>query len=699
MRLIATLFLLACLILVPIAPARAYTLQFNNAATIQFKWPTTTITVALSSSLSSPPANIKAGSDVVGAARRALQRWAEAGNIQFNITNSTNEAVGQDGVSLITVAQVNAGIFSNPDQGGRARIFFDPNTGAIFEGDVAANPASQFSTDGTSGTYDLETTFVHEIGHMLGLEHSGIVGAIMQPRQGRNGTYGLPGIRRRTLSDDDRAGLRAIYGPLTGLGEITGVVNNPGGAVFGAHVWAEEVSTGRAFAGNITLPNGFYSIRALPPGQYRIVVEFLNEPVAAAEIATRSGAYQGLQTQVPFYRVFEAGTVNVNENVVTPFDIRLPDTQQAFLNPRYIGINSQLSTVAAPILPGSTTTVFVGGENVHTVSASNITVTSPYFTVDPTSVQQFVFNGPTGQVQVLSFNVRVSVAVAPGDYSLRLVSDRGEVAYVTGGLTIALPNGTTGSNTNLIDDSQFFVAQHYRDFLNREADASGLAFWTNQIEACGADAACREIKRINVSAAFFLSGEFQNTGYLVYRFHEAAFNTGERLRFRVFLPDTQRVARGVIVGVGNWEQQLEANKQAFANEFVSRPEFLAAYPLTMSPEQFVDTLNANTGGSLSQSERDALVNDLRSGARNRAQVLRAVAEDPDFSARESNRAFVLMEYFGYLRRNPDDTPNTDFSGYNFWLGKLNQFNGNFINAEMVKAFITSPEYRQRFGPF
>lgn len=691
------LLVLASMVLVPVMPARSYTLQLNNTATIQFRWPSTNITVALSNSLSSPPANIKAGSDVVGAARRALQRWSEAGNIQFSITTSANESIAQDNVSLITVSQVNAGQFNNPDQPGRARIYFDANTGSIFEGDVAVNPSAQFSTDGTFGTYDLETTFVHEIGHMLGLEHSGIVGAIMQPRQGRNGTYGLPGIRRPTLSDDDRAGLRAVYGPLLGLGEIRGTIGTAAGAVYGAHVWAEDVATGRAVAGNITLQNGSYSIRALPPGQYRVIVEPLNEPVAAAEIASRSGAYQGLQSAQPAFRTIEAGTATVNENAATQFDIRL-DGQQAIVNPRYIGVNSQLSTVSAPIVPGTTVNVLVGGDNVHTVPGGNIQITSPYFAVDSSSVQQFVFSGPTGQVQVLSFNVSVSIIAAPGDYSVRLVSSAGEIAYITGGLTIALPNGTTATSPNPIDNTQFFVAQHYRDFLNREPDAAGLAHWTNEIESCGTDARCREVRRVNVSAAFFLSIEFQQTGYLVYRFHQAAFNTGERLRLRVFLPDTQRISRGVVVGAANWEQQLEANKQAFANEFVNRPEFLALYPTTMSPSQFVDMLNANTGGSLSQAERDTLVNELSSGVKNRAQVLRAVAEDAEFRAREFNRAFVLMQYFGYLRRNPNDQPDTDLSGYNFWLQKLNQFGGNFEQAEMVKAFISSAEYRRRFGP-
>jgi hypothetical protein len=75
-----------------------------------------------------------------------------------------------------------------------------------------------------------------------------------------------------------------------------------------------------------------------------------------------------------------------------------------------------------------------------------------------------------------------------------------------------------------------------------------------------------------------------------------------------------------------------------------------------------------------------------------------VAEDSDLNTAEFNRAFVLMQYLGYLRRNPNDPQDTDYTGYDFWLTKLNQFNGNFVNAEMVKAFITSGEYRNRFGP-
>lgn len=699
MRQIVTLFIIAVIFCGQAGPARAYTLQFNSAATVQYRWPTTTINIALSTSLNSPPSNIKAGSDVVGAARRALQRWAEAGNIQFNVTTSNEFRAQQDGVSLLTVSPSSGVTFSSPDQTGRARVFFDATSGAISEGDVAINPTTAFSTDGTANTYDLETTFTHEIGHVLGLEHSGIAGAMMQPRQTRNGSFDLPAIRRRVLSEDDRAGLRAIYGPLSGLGELRGTIRNAASnPVFGAHVVAEDVATGKAFAGNITLTTGAYSIKALPPGQYRVIVETLNEPVVASEVPSRGGtAYQGLQGALPDFRTLErTAPVNIAENAATTLDINV-DSQQPFLNPRYIGVNFQLSTVAAPVVPGATFNLLVGGENLHTVGAGGLSVTSPYFTVDQSSLQQLTFAGPNGQVQVLSVNVTASVLAAPGEYSVRLVNGAGEISYYTAGLTVDLPNGVT-SGPNLIDDSQFFVAQQYRDFLNREPDASGLNFWTNTITQCGADAACREAARVNVSAAFFLSIEFQETGYLVYRAHQAAFNTGEGLRFNNFLRDTQQIGRGVRVGVGNWQAALESNTQAFFNEFVNRPEFLALYPATLSAAQFVNALNANTGNSLSASERDALVNALATGAMTRAQVLRAVADDADFRQRELNKAFVLLQYYGYLRRNPNDSPDADFSGYNFWLSKLNQFGGDFRAAEMVRAFLAASEYRSRFGP-
>ena len=254
------------------------------------------------------------------------------------------------------------------------------------------------------------------------------------------------------------------------------------------------------------------------------------------------------------------------------------------------------------------------------------------------------------------------------------------------------------SATNPIDDSQFFVRQHYDDFLSREPDQSGLDFWTNEITSCGSDAKCIDTKRQNVSAAYFLSTEFQETGYLVYRFYNAALNRANSLpRFIEFMRDTQRVGNGVIVNATGWQQQLEQNKEAFAQDFVTRPEFTALYPDAMSPEQFVDALYQHAGITPTATERQAALDEFNTPTGARGRVMRRVAENQTLFTREFNRAFVLMQYFGYLRRNPDDPPDNNVSGYNFWLGKLNQFGGNYQAAEMVKAFIVSSEYRQRFG--
>ncbi len=278
-------------------------------------------------------------------------------------------------------------------------------------------------------------------------------------------------------------------------------------------------------------------------------------------------------------------------------------------------------------------------------------------------------------------------------------------------LTTPLFRDLGWATTNPIDLPQFFVRQHYIDFFNREPDAGGLAFWTNEITSCGNNAACIDLKRTNVSAAFYVSIEFQETGYLVYRMYKAGYGNLDNgaapvpVRFAELLPDTQQIGNGVIVGVGDWQTRLNSNKVIFAQDFVSRAAFIARHPISLTPAQFVDALFANGAVTPTASERDAAIaefggagNTVNTAARGRA--LRLVAENPTLSNQEFNKAFVLMQYFGYLRRNPYDAPEPtlDYGGYNFWLTKLNQFNGNYVNAEMVRSFLVSSEYRQRFGP-
>ncbi|MDQ1707030.1 MAG: hypothetical protein QOJ88_241 [Pyrinomonadaceae bacterium] len=267
-----------------------------------------------------------------------------------------------------------------------------------------------------------------------------------------------------------------------------------------------------------------------------------------------------------------------------------------------------------------------------------------------------------------------------------------------------------GTNTPItINDSDFFVNQQYVDFLNRFPDQNGFNFWINQITGCNGDAVCIAGQRDNTSGAFFLSIEFQETGYLVERMYKVAygdaagsstFGGAHSLAVPVvkrseFLPDTLQMSTNVVVGVTGWEGVLENNKVAFANDFVSRTRFTNIFG-ALNNTQFVDALNANSGNALSGAERSQLITDLTAGTKTRAQAVRAVAEDQDLVSAEKNKAFVLMQFLGYLRRDPNTGPDTDYTGYDFWLQKLNNHGGDFHAAQMVRSFIVSGEYLNRF---
>ena len=302
-------------------------------------------------------------------------------------------------------------------------------------------------------------------------------------------------------------------------------------------------------------------------------------------------------------------------------------------------------------------------------SASAITDAAGTYHFDNVDTEQFYTVTPA----------RANYRFNPGNHSFSLHGNKSDAVFT------AVADAALAGNA--IDSEEFFVRQHYLDFLGREPDESGFNFWSNQIATCGEDADCRETKLVNVSAAYFLSIEFQRTGGLVDGLYRTSF--GRAPNYAEFVPDTAVVSRDVVMGRTNWESQLTANKRAFIDAFVARSSFRAIYD-GLSNSAYVDKLIANTGVGFSAGERGAMVSSLGNGS-SRADVLLRIAENEQFVNSKRNAAFVMMEYFGYLRRDPDP------SGYQFWLNKLNEFQGNFIRAEMVKAFINSGEYRARFA--
>ncbi|HEX7176674.1 MAG TPA: DUF4214 domain-containing protein [Pyrinomonadaceae bacterium] len=406
------------------------------------------------------------------------------------------------------------------------------------------------------------------------------------------------------------------------------------------------------------------------------------------------------------------------------FNTNALDLRVGAANPR----NRQTSAALCTITPGPSTIEFAATQfdAAESDGRAAITVTRVGETVAPATVEFIVADGAANDRQDYT-TAWGTLRFEPGETSktfrILLTDDAAQEDNETVQMALANPTGLATLGTRALaslviqdndfgsaapnpdDDPTFFARQHYHDFLNREPDASGLAFWSNQINECGTNAACREVRRINTSAAFFLSIEFQETGFLVHRIYRAAFSESAARprglpRYREFVRDSQTISRGVVVGEGDdWRLRLDTNQREFVKEFVERAEFKALYPATMSAAEYVDALNRNAGGFITSPLREQMIFNLQSGAFDRAEVLRIFAENRAFTAAQKNPAFVLMQYFGYLRRNPDDAPEAglNFDGYDFWLAKLNQFGGDFQRAEMVKAFITSAEYRQRFA--
>ncbi|PYS93236.1 MAG: TIGR03118 family protein [Acidobacteria bacterium] len=240
-------------------------------------------------------------------------------------------------------------------------------------------------------------------------------------------------------------------------------------------------------------------------------------------------------------------------------------------------------------------------------------------------------------------------------------------------------NDSAPSTTNPIDGTSFFVRQQYLDFLAREPDTAGFNAWVSLLNGCSSQNNNPSCDRVTVSQSFFGSPEALSRGYFAIRFYRAAF--GRDPLYGEYMGDLQRLS-------GSTPDETAAFKAAFATDFVQRNEFRATLD-ALTNAQFVDRLIANTGVAF--SNRDAQVAALDAMTKTRAQVLMETVEATQFvqNATTLNRAFVLAEYFGYLRRDPEA------AGFNAWLNFLTAHPGDF--RTMVNGFVNSLEYRQRFG--
>jgi predicted Zn-dependent protease len=388
----------------------------DNAKNFKLRWKSTPIKIGISGSLTKSTTNFKNDTDVLGAVKRSLEHWENVANIEFVPVPTEKQTVNAkgmvgDGVNIITIAATpeNLLLFSdNPTEiSARTRVFFN-RKGFITEADIVLNPYQQFSTDGTFGTFDLESTLTHEIGHLLGLDHSFVIGATMQSNQAKNGIYGMPSFVSRSLSDDDIAGIRGLYG----VKNIENCCGSIGGKIVSKNslsLWLEDLESGRIAAGSQTKADGSFRFDGLSSGTYKLLVQDKNTKSTVenlGEFIVEKGKFTAVDTQPKFNsKTFEVSS---------------------------IGLNAQLTNVAVPINAGKSYLLFIGGENLN-AKDFEISFDSPYLKATPQSLimQDFGISST-----VLSFELNVLPNTPAGDYVVKIKKIGGDCDYLIGGISV-----------------------------------------------------------------------------------------------------------------------------------------------------------------------------------------------------------------------------------------------------------------------
>jgi hypothetical protein len=389
----------------------------------RFRWKERVIKIAISNSLTEPNSNIKLDSDVLGALRRSLESWQRVADVRFQIETTDRQNVSPsglsgDGTNLITVAQTaeNVLLFSKSGQAeaARTRVFYNAK-GNITEADIVLSPFQQFSTDGTFGTFDLESTLTHEIGHLLGLRHSRVLGATMSGSAPKNGAFGYADFAARSLTLSDISAIRDLYGSQFAeddcCGTISGKVTAAGAkASKPLRVWAEENGTGRVIAQADAGVDGTFRLGGLPAGAFAVFWQKADEPFEA-----QIGELGIVKLEAGESRIISGRATLVRSN--------------SGLN--YVGTNGQLADIAVTLQPGEHT-IFIGGKGLDPARL-NFEFNSPFLRVGASEIIAEDFDDG---LSVVSFVLIVAPETLPGAYSIFSISDDGSRSSLIGAINV-----------------------------------------------------------------------------------------------------------------------------------------------------------------------------------------------------------------------------------------------------------------------
>ncbi len=388
------------------------------------KWRQGSIKLSISRSVVEPNSNIKYDSDVMGAIQRSISAWQQAAEIKIEYDISDRASVSPsgfagDGVSLLTIAQTpeNLQLFNRDPfaESARTRVFYNRRN-EITEADIVLNPFQQFSTDSTFGTFDLEATLTHEIGHLLGLRHTSVLGATMSGSLPKNGTLGRSDLAGRSLDEADISAVRDLYGVSESteaccgalVGKLTTQLN---GTLKGSRVWAEESETGRVVALTTLDADGTFRLGGLRSGSYSIFSVRDGDPFSTSLV------------HVGAYRLEEGETRVINERIaVQRHDVML----------NYVGVDSQLSDFAVSVAPGTENSIFLGGRDLE-AGKTVIEFNSPFISVIPRSISEEDFGEG---VSVLNFRIAVHPDTPAGVYSIFATDKDGNMAALIGAVNV-----------------------------------------------------------------------------------------------------------------------------------------------------------------------------------------------------------------------------------------------------------------------
>jgi len=410
------LMILLALVTASAFPYELRSFQRNSSTSI--KWAQNEFRLSISKSLLNDPDNFKSGDDFRNTVQKAVEEWEKYCGIRISLDLSREVSVSPtgksgDGVSLITNAPTaeNLLLFSgeNSERPAITRLFVD-GAGRITEADIVLNPYTQLSTDGTVGTYDLQSTLVHEIGHALGLGHSEVAAASMNSKIGKNGLFALPFTQYRTLSGDDIAGARALYGPAVGDQGCCGTIS---GRLIGnwdsGHltVWAEHSRTGAVAAAVGAGADGRFSLEGLSEGSYDLY-----------------GTSEGTAFKVLDHSIFVAS------NMKTAVSSRRGSVHYGFGRTR-IGLNGQLSSIAVPVNAGFSYMLFFEGQ------APSLGLEIAFSGSGIKGDFERVIDHDFGKgVHVTSLVTNIAKTVPLGEYTIRFEKDGKLVAAVIGGVSV-----------------------------------------------------------------------------------------------------------------------------------------------------------------------------------------------------------------------------------------------------------------------